>query len=245
MLKELQEMRDALIKTQYALFDDGDPEEAAKDAANTILTETDHMLDYIRIVISDVAMPPLWRAENLSPEDYRSRVADSDHRRTMAHDAAIVGCRMLNRLAGRLGTAKIMDITEESPRQEIGEKIGRAAAETYLGHEVPDPGFAADYRTLFLAAAQAAKDSPDGSELSGLLLRIKDDVTEYFLADIRHQWDAVFEKDVPFPDPAVLRAAVRDWQQVLGKAGILENGKAETDRAFACDFVMSFYEARY
>lgn len=113
-----------LHDTNYELFD-GDKDEAL----DTIESELTTFPEYANIVIREQIMMPIWR-ERCDPEEFRENVKNIDTRRRDAHENAITGVNVLNRLSAKLGLEPFADI-DTTDRHAVANMVGKYTNELY------------------------------------------------------------------------------------------------------------------
>ena len=137
LLEKQRELFEKLQETNYEMFD-GDKE----DALSFIGDQLKSFPDYANIVIREQIMIPIWQ-HSCEGEEYRENVQRIDSQRRSAHNRAISGMNILNRLNKNLGLEPFFDIDTED-RYAVADTVGKYVNEVY------NSGIGADFDTAVL-----------------------------------------------------------------------------------------------
>jgi len=89
-----------------------------------------HFPDYVNNVVNYTTRMPIIYA-TMEGQELRDAVMDLDRSRKTAHDTAIVGLSMLNRISDMLGEEPFAEV-DTSNRQAVADFCGQYVNETYL-----------------------------------------------------------------------------------------------------------------
>lgn len=117
-------MLQTLKATNYEMFD-GDKE----DALDFIGDQFDAFTNYANIVIRESVMTPIWR-DRYEGQDLRDKIQDIDRSRKIAHDSAISGINILNRLSNNMGLPPFAEI-DTKDRHQVANFVGQYINEVY------------------------------------------------------------------------------------------------------------------
>lgn len=123
-LEKEQEILETLVNTDFAVFG-GDE----KDALETISESLDSFSDYAKLLIHRQNILPILRVQ-LQDEDYEKAVQELDTRLRNAHDNAIVGMSIMNRISKNLNLEPFAPVNTEN-RHAVAECVGQYVSEVY------------------------------------------------------------------------------------------------------------------
>lgn len=118
-----QKLIETLKVNNYPGFRDKD------DAFDFIGAQFDSFTNYANSVIHETIMMPIWR-NRYEGQDLRDKIQDCDRSRRIAHDSAISGINILNRVSDKLGLPPFADI-DTTDRFQVADFVGAYMNEVY------------------------------------------------------------------------------------------------------------------
>lgn len=113
-----------LKNTNYELFD-GDKD----DALDFISDKLDAFPNYANIVINQQIVTPIIY-ERYEGQEIRDRIEDLDKKRRSAHEQAIDGLNILNKLSNNLGLEPFAKV-DTSDRYKVADFVGEYVSQVY------------------------------------------------------------------------------------------------------------------
>lgn len=132
MIEIIEKIISKLKETSYSIFNDESTtyEEAKEYAEETISDAIRSFVNYACCVAHMQRMIQVWvMSSRYEGQEFRDKVEDLDHKRRIAHDAAISNLSMLNRICDMLNIEKFEVNLKD--RYEVGNWIGMFCAELY------------------------------------------------------------------------------------------------------------------
>jgi len=130
-VEKLEALFAAMKDQHYSEFFKGDVAKAVK----TLQLRLDTMSSYIDRVYEHESLER--RIEQEGGADLRDELESANGRRTAAHNAAMSGLNVVNRVFAGYGLEPFIEVPEEWDRSQIGEAIAGFVGETFLGQDEP------------------------------------------------------------------------------------------------------------
>lgn len=132
MIEIIEKIISKLKETSYSIFSDEGTtyEEARECAEETISDAIRSFANYACCVAHMQRMIQVWiMTSHYEGQEFRDKVEDLDHKRRIAHDAAIANLSMLNRICDMLDVERFE--VNLNDRYAVGDWIGMFCAELY------------------------------------------------------------------------------------------------------------------